>query len=311
MHIYKDINNLPHFKKAVITVGSFDGVHPGHKKILEQLLKEASQINGTAVLITFFPHPRQVLQKNTNPVQSLTTAKEKYAMLQQAGIEHLVEIPFDENFSRLTAEEYIQDFLVKKIKVDTIITGYDHRFGNKREGDYQLLETAAARYNFKVKEIPAHILKDVTISSTKIREALLLADLATAAAYLDYDYFFSATVVQGNKIGNTLGYPTANLELADKNKLIPGNGVYAVEINLENCMVKKGMMNIGVRPTIHGSKRMIEVNIFDFKKDIYGQKIKIIMKKWLRNEKKFDGLDMLKQQLQLDEKQAKGFFKMH
>ncbi|MEO6403889.1 MAG: bifunctional riboflavin kinase/FAD synthetase [Ferruginibacter sp.] len=308
MNVYRNINDLPRFENAVVTVGSFDGVHLGHRKILQQLLSEAEKINGTPLVVTFYPHPKQVLQNLSSPLLTLNTASEKYNILHSEGIENIIEVPFDETFSKLTAAEYIKSFLVEKLHIHTIITGYDHRFGNNREGDFHLLETASLQYGFKVKEIPAHILKNLTISSTKIRAALLKADLETASAYLGYDYFFSGIVVEGNKLGRTIGYPTANLKIQDEHKLIPGNGVYAVQVKINNEGNYKGMMNIGIRPTVNGSKRMIEVNLFDFDKDIYGATLTVVLKKWLRTEQKFDGLEALKKQLALDKQHANSYF---
>lgn len=308
MHVYRNINNLPRFENAVITVGSFDGVHLGHRKILQQLIAEAEKIHGEPVVITFYPHPKQFLQNLTTPLLTLNTAPEKYSILHKAGIEHIVEVPFDEAFSKLSADDYIKNFLVDKLHPHTIITGYDHRFGNNREGDYHLLETASKKYGYQLIEIPARILKDINISSTKIREALLKADIETASAYLGYDYFFSGIIVESNKLGRTIGYPTANVHIQDEHKLIPGNGVYAVEVKINNEGSYKGMMNIGVRPTVDGSNRMIEVNIFDFDKEIYGDILTVTLKKWLRDEQKFNGLDALKQQLAMDKENAVSYF---
>ncbi|RYD72515.1 MAG: bifunctional riboflavin kinase/FAD synthetase [Sphingobacteriales bacterium] len=309
MHIHTDINNLPHFKNAVITIGTFDGVHKGHQQIIGQLLKEAGNIDGTAVLITFYPHPKQVVSTNNNPLYIINTAEEKYNLLHEKGIEHIVVVPFDKSFAEQSALVYIENFLVQKFSPHTIIIGYDHRFGNNREGGYQLLEKEAEKYGFVVKEIPEHILKDVTISSTKIRTALLSGDIDTAADYLGYPYFFSGKVVQGNQLGRTIGYPTANLQIENEEKLIPANGVYAVGVAVEGrTELYKGMMNIGVRPTVDGTKRVIEVNIFDFDEMIYGQKLVITLQKHLRNEVKFNGLDELKAQLAKDKEHALASF---
>lgn len=299
MKVYKDINHLPVFKNAVITIGTFDGVHLGHCQIIEQLLKEATNVAGTPVLITFYPHPKQVIENIQKPLHVLNTASEKYELLHLKGIEHIVVVPFNKEFAEQPAHDYIKNFLVDKFHPNTIIIGYDHRFGKNREGDYKLLEKEASQYNFKVKEIPEHVLQNVTISSTKIREALLSGDISTASAFLGYDYFFSGKVVEGNKLGRTIGYPTANILPDDADKLIPAYGVYAVTVLVQEKLFN-GMMNIGVRPTVDGTKRMIEVNIFDFDKDIYGETIKVTVKKWLRNEVKFSGLDALQEQLAND-----------
>lgn len=309
MQVYQNIDRLPVFKKAVITIGTFDGVHLGHVQIIKQLLQEAEAIDGTPVLITFSPHPKQVVELMKEPLFLLTTPEEKYALLQAHGISHIVVIPFDKKFSGQTAIEYISHFLVDKFHPQTIIIGYDHRFGNNREGDYQLLKDEASRFGYKVIEIPEHELQDVTISSTRIRKALLSGDISKASSYLGYDYFFSAVVVEGNKLGRTMGYPSANLQITEEEKLVPANGVYAVEVAIsDDTNIYKGMMNIGLRPTIDGKERVIEVNIFDLDKDLYGKRMKVICKKWLRNEVKFNGLDELKAQLGKDKVDAMNAF---
>lgn len=304
MKVYTDINHLPEFANAIITIGTFDGVHLGHSLIIEQLLKEAEAVKGTPVLITFYPHPKQVIDNLKKPLYILNTPEEKYELLHLKGIENIVVVPFNKTFAEQPALAYIKHFLVDKFHPHTIIIGYDHRFGNNREGDYHLLEKEALKHNFKVKEIPEHVLQDVIISSTKIREALLTGDIDTAAAYLGYDYFFSGKVIAGNKLGRTIGYPTANLKIEDEKKLIPANGVYAVEVEIKHSashiQQQKGMMNIGVRPTVDGTNRVIEVNIFDFDEEIYGLSIKVTVKKRLRSEVKFSGLDALKVQLAKD-----------
>ena len=303
MKVYSDINALPHFPSVVITTGSFDGVHTGHRLILDQLKKEAMAINGTPVLITFYPHPKHVVQGLEQKLYVLNTPEEKYALLQQQGIEHIVVVPFDDSFAAQSASDYIEHFLVKKFRPVAIVTGYDHRFGNNREGDFALLKKEGERFSFVVKEIPEHILKNVTISSTKIRLAILEGDIKKASEYLGYHYFFSGKIVEGNKLGRTIGYPTANLLIENEDKLIPANGVYAVDVNL-NGRNFKGMMNIGVRPTVDGTKRAVEVNIFDFNEAIYGQTMQVTLKHRLRSEVKFSGLDSLKEQLAKDKENA-------
>ena len=234
----------------------------------------------------------------------LCTQQEKYALLERYGIKTIVVVPFDDKFAAQTPDEYIQHFLVDKFHPHTIIIGYDHRFGKERAGDYNLLEQKAGSYNFLVKEIPEKLIKDVVISSTKIRDALLDGDIETATGYLGYPYFFSGKVIEGNKLGRTIGYPTANIKINEASKLIPGNAVYAVDIALGSRNFK-GMMNIGTRPTVGGTKRLIEVNIFDFDEEIYGKPITISLKKWLRSEKTFKGLNELKAQLAKDEALAR------
>ncbi|MEO5889728.1 MAG: bifunctional riboflavin kinase/FAD synthetase [Ferruginibacter sp.] len=303
MTVHTDIQQLPVFKNALITIGTFDGVHGGHRQIIQLMKSEAAKVGGETVIITFHPHPRRVIGSSNKPVYLLNTLEEKIGLLEKYGIDHLVVVPFTEAFASQSAESYITDFLVSTFHPHTIIIGHDHRFGKGRSGDFQLLEDKAAEFGYEVKEIPGFMLQDMTISSTKIREALLQGDIDTANHFLGYDYFFSGTVVAGNKLGRTIGYPTANLLIADENKLVPGNGVYAVSIKNENDNLS-GMMNIGVRPTVDGTKRVIEVNIFDFDQDIYGKMLTITVKKHLRSEVKFNGLDALKEQLAMDKQAA-------
>ena len=305
MKVYTNIDNLPSFNNAVITIGTFDGVHLGHLQIIRQLITEAVAVKGEPVLITFYPHPKQVVASIQKPLYILNTPEEKYELLHNAGINNIVVVPFTKAFAEQPAGNYIRDFLVEKFHPHTIIIGYDHRFGKDRAGDYHLLEDEAIKFDYKVKEIPEHVLQDVTISSTKIREALLSGDIGTANEFLGYDYFFSGIVIEGNKLGRTIGYPTANLQVTEIQKLIPANGVYAVEVVVEGSAQKyKGMMNIGVRPTVDGTTRVTEVNIFDFDETIYGKTVKVSLVKRLRSEVKFSGMDALKEQLAKDKVNA-------
>lgn len=318
MNVHHDIAHLPEFTNAHITIGTFDGVHKGHQQILELMRSEAAKVNGETVIITFHPHPRQIIGNSTkgkenSDISLLNTMEEKISILSHMEIDHLVIVPFTEAFASQSAESYISDFLVNTFHPHTIIIGHDHRFGKGRAGDFQLMEDKADEFGYKVKEIPGFMLQDMTISSTRIREALLKGDIITSNEFLGYDYFFSGTVVEGNKLGRTIGYPTANLKVEDENKLVPGNGVYAVEIlqpeskpGHQEFAVKifKGMMNIGYRPTVDGSKRVIEVNIFNFDKEIYGETLTVTLKKYLRSEVKFSGIEELKKQLGKDKKEA-------
>ena len=318
MQVHRDINNLPYFKNAAITIGTFDGVHSGHLQIIQQVKREALLNKGESVIITFDPHPRMVLNRKENqaPIRLLTTLLEKTELLAKQRIDHLVVVPFTLEFSNQSAGEYISDFLIEKFHPKTIIIGYDHRFGNNREGDYHLLEKYQQEYHYEVKEIPEQVLNHVTISSTKIRSALKEGDITTAKECLGYDYFFEGKVVDGNKLGRTIGYPTANLEIKNTNKLIPENGIYAVNLAIGKASVNEdslfipesfhqGMMSIGIRPTIADNRRTIEVNIFDFNKDIYGRIVRVYVKYFLRNEEKFDSMEELKKQISLDEIKTK------
>ena len=314
MHIYRNIDHLPAFRRAVITIGTFDGVHTGHQKILEQLHREAARIDGQTVIITFHPHPRKIVKGATADIRLINTLQEKIELLSEKRIDHMVVVPFTEAFSQLTAEQYIQEFLVGKFHPHTIIIGYDHQFGKGRAGDYHLLEDFSRREGFQLQEIPVYLLNEISVSSTRIREAISKADLDTANSLLGYDFFFTGRVVDGNKLGRTLGYPTANLQIEDPEKLIPGDGIYAVEAMeipeetggnaFDNGVRLKGMMSIGIRPTIGGTSRVIEVNIFDFNGDLYGKQLRVFMKKYLRKEEKFPGLDELKQALAKDKENA-------
>ena len=306
MTVYTNIQDLPIFKHSVITIGTFDGVHYGHQQILELMKSAAKQVNGETVIITFHPHPRKIIGTNKAPIFLLNTLEEKINLLEKYGIDHLVIIPFTEKFAQQTAEDYISDFLVNTFHPHTIIIGHDHRFGKDRTGDFQLLADKALEWGYQVKEIPGYMLNNITISSTKIREALLKGDIENAHDLLSYDYYFTGKVVKGNQLGRTIGYPTANIEMIDENKLIPCNGVYSVLVTNEKLKINQqgGMMNIGYRPTVEGNTRTIEVNLFDFDQSLYDETLTITLKKYLRSEVKFSGLDELKKQLEKDKQAA-------
>lgn len=307
MLVHRSIDAIPSFKNAVMTIGTFDGVHLGHQKIIEQLKKEAIAVNGETVLITFDPHPRSVI--HARDIHILNTLNEKIELLQQAGIDHVVVIPFTEVFADQTAMDYVQNFLVKIFAPHTIVIGYDHKFGKNRSGNYTLLESLSSKYNFRVKEIPQQILQEASISSTTIREALTNHNIAKANALLGYSYFFEGKVIEGDKRGRSIGFPTANLLIDNIEKLIPSDGVYAVTayiVNNPSTMIYrlKGMMNIGVRPTINEPQHTIEVHLFDFDENIYEKYIRVYVHQYLRSEQKFDGLEMLKAQLLTDKTAA-------
>jgi len=301
MQVHHDIEQLPAFRNAVITIGTFDGVHLGHRQILDKMKAEAAAINGETVIITFHPHPRKVVSSEFMGIRLITTMEERIGLLDDLGIDHLVVVPFTDVFANQSAEEYIQDFLVARFRPHTIIIGYDHRFGRERAGNFQLLESKAAVYGYRLVEIPKHVLENISISSTSIRKAIIHNDTDTVNKVLGYDFFFSGQVVHGNKLGRKLGYPTANLKVKDDDKIIPGNGIYAVYAQPEGYTEKlKGMMSIGFRPTVDGKQRVIEVNIFDFDKEIYDQQLTVFVRKYLRAELKFDGLDALVRQIDQD-----------
>jgi riboflavin kinase / FMN adenylyltransferase len=301
MQVHRDIENLPAFRNAVITIGTFDGVHMGHRQIIDKLKSEAIAINGETVIITFHPHPKKVVSSAILGIRLINTLDERIELLKQLGIDHLIVAPFTEAFANQTAEDYIKNFLIDKFHPHTIIIGYDHRFGRERLGDYRLLEKKATEYKFQLKEIPKHILENISISSTNIREAISHSDIGTADKLLGYEFFFSGVVVHGDKLGRKLGYPTANLKIMDEEKITPGNGIYAVYAQTEDSPErKKGMMSIGFRPTVDGKKRVIEVNIFDFDEEIYDQTLKVFVKKYLRQEIKFDSLEALVKQIDQD-----------
>jgi len=321
MQIHHNIDQLPVFRRAVVTIGTFDGVHTGHARILHQLREEAARVDGETVIITFFPHPRKVVHGGSHDVRLINTMQEKIDLLSWQKIDHLVIVPFTEAFSQLTAQEYIEAFLLARFHPHTVIIGYDHRFGKGRQGDYHLLEEYSATREFELQEIPVQLLQEMSVSSTRIREAILRADIATANQLLGYPFFFSGTVIKGNQLGRTLGYPTANLEIGNPEKLTPADGVYAVEAQLlpaqpgtgsaradEPSGAKSlfdgprlgGMMGIGIRPTINGTHRTIEVNLFDFDQDIYERELRVFVKTFLRPELKFNGLEELKAALARD-----------
>ncbi len=299
MQVHYNIDSLPHFNNAVLTIGTFDGVHLGHQLIIQSLKKAAKDAGGESVIITFHPHPRKIVSSVVTGIRLLNTLTERIELLAKTGVNHLVVVPFTDYFANQIAEEYIKDFLVEKFKPHTIIIGYDHRFGKERTGDFMLMEQKAIEYNYYLKEIPEHLLDAVKVSSTNIRNAILHGQIEEANKLLGYTFFFEGEVVHGNKIGRTIGYPTANLKSNDEEKIVLGDGIYAVYTTIENKLYK-GMMSIGFRPTINDKKRVIEVNVFDYAKEIYGDTIRVSVKKYLRNEVKFNGLEELKQQLHKD-----------
>ncbi|MCE2497082.1 MAG: bifunctional riboflavin kinase/FAD synthetase [Flavobacteriales bacterium] len=302
MKIYSSIDDFPTLKNAVVTTGTFDGVHVGHRRIIQQLHDIAETIDGETVLLTFWPHPRMVLFDDQD-LRLINTQREKEALLAEAGVDHLIVHPFTKQFSRLTAMEYVRDVLVNRIGTKKLVIGYDHHFGRNREGSFDDLVEFGHTYHFDVEEIPAQVLDNVSVSSTKVRNALLEGDVSTANEYLGSTFELTGKVVRGATLGRTLDFPTANIEVPEKYKLIPADGVYAVEVRVGNEWYK-GMSNIGKRPTVSGQDRQIEAHIFEFDKSIYDQLITLRFHKRLRDEQKFGSLEELKAQLHRDEESA-------
>jgi riboflavin kinase / FMN adenylyltransferase len=303
MAVFFDTNNLPDFKKAVLTIGTFDGVHKGHKAILQKVVNHARMENGTSILITFEPHPRKLLFPD-QPLGIITPLDQKLRLVQDTGIEHVVVVPFTKEFSELTAEKYIKDFLVNIFHPHIIVIGYDHRFGQDRKGDLHLLEDGASLYGYDLIEIPAQMIDEAAVSSTKIRAAIKEGRIEDAAQMLGRNYTLSGTVVHGNKLGRTLGYPTANMQPANGDQILPAVGIYAVRATHEG-ITYNGMLSIGYNPTVTDRKELrIEANLFDFDKDIYGQTLEVAFVKRLRDEQKFDSLDALKAQLHRDKENS-------
>jgi len=305
LKIFNSIKSFNATKPTIVTIGTFDGVHLGHKKIVAQISKNADALNCESLVLTFFPHPRMVLQESTE-MKQLNTLNEKIALLDNLGIDNLVIHPFDKEFSRLTAEEFVKKVLVDVFKIKKIIIGHDHRFGRNRTATIDDLINFGETYGFEVEQISAEEINEVSISSTKIRNALLEGNIELAANYLGYDYSLTGIIFKGKQLGRTIGYPTANITIEEDYKLIPNNGVYIAKSVLNGKTVF-GMMNIGTRPTVDGTKQTIEINFFDFKQDLYGQKITISLLHRMRSEQKFESIDALKNQLGKDKKTALSF----
>ncbi len=303
MKIYHGIEDFKPLGNAVVTSGTFDGVHLGHQQILKRLREVARKVDGETVLITFWPHPRLVLFPDQKDLLLLNTFEEKAALLREFGIEHLLRIPFTREFSNMSSEEFIRKILVETIGTRKLVIGYDHRFGKNREGSFEHLKLHAPEYGFEVEEIPRHEVDNLVVSSTKIRHALLEGDMFTATELLGRPYGISGRVVRGQKIGRILGFPTANIEIDHANKLIPAFGAYAVKVIYEGETFN-GMMNIGMRPTVGGRTRTLEVNIFDFDRDIYGDTLNLQFIAHIRNEKPFPDIESLKNQLISDKEAA-------
>ena len=329
MKIYHQLSDFKKLEKAVVTIGTFDGVHFGHQKIIKRLIELAKSTGGESVILTFFPHPRMIIDPENQDLKMINTVNEKAEILAKLGVDHLIISPFTRDFSNLEPANYIKDILIDTIGTKQIIVGYDHRFGKDRKGGMNELIEQSKIYNYTIEEIAEQDINDVAVSSTKIRAALLEGDVSLAATYLGYDFSISGPVIKGDKIGRTICFPTANIFVEETYELIPGDGIYAVTVEMEqddkagSSKVKdvnqmpstllpstfKGMAYIGQRPTINGMTRNIEVNIFDFEREIYGQTIKMNFLRFLRHDVKFTGLEALTLQLQKDKENTLAFFR--
>ncbi len=309
MKVYNHIDEFKQIKNAVVTIGTFDGVHIGHQKIISRLQEVARQKGGETVILTFFPHPRMILHPDDLNIKLISTMDEKAERLANLGIDHLIITPFTRDFSNLSPQEYIREILVKKIGTTQIIIGYDHRFGKDRSGGLKELQHYSSELGYQVEEIPEQDIDEVAISSTTIRNAILSGDIETAENFLGYPFHLTGKVIKGDQIGRKIGFPTANLFIEESYKLIPSDGIYAVRVDFKskesNLKRANGMAYIGHRPTINGMSRNIEVNIFDFKEDIYGQTIRLNFLEYMRDDQKFNSLEELKEQLSLDEIKAR------
>ena len=302
MKIYTNLSNYTSKTKTFVTIGTFDGVHIGHQKVLSNLINSAKKDNATAVLLTFFPHPRMVLQKDAN-IKLINTIDERIKLLEKTGLETLVIHEFTKDFAEKTALDFVKNVLVDDLKISKLIIGYDHRFGKNREGNFEQLSAFGKTFGFEVSKIPQQEIDHITISSTKIRKAIELGNIEEANRYLGYDFMLTGEIVKGNNLGKKIGFPTANLEIKESYKLLPKTGSYIVKSELENETVY-GMMNIGFNPTVKGKKQTIEIHFFNFSKDLYGQIIQIDVLKFLRDEQKFDSVEDLKNQLEKDKEKS-------
>ncbi len=295
---YFSISDFETKNKTIVTIGTFDGVHIGHNSIIKKLIQASKNTDFETVILSFFPHPRMVLNSDSE-VKLLNTIDEKSILIEKLGLQHLIIHPFDETFANLSAEEFVLEILVKKLNIQKIIIGHDHRFGNNRSANIDDLILFGKKYNFEVEQISAQEVEQVSVSSTKIRAALQLGNIVLANKYLGYNYFLTGKVTKGKQLGRTINFPTANISISDSYKLIPKNGVYIVKSFLNNKWIF-GMMNIGFKPTFEEHKLTIEVHFLDFNSDLYEQQIQVSILKFIREEQKFNGIESLKLQLQKD-----------
>ena len=302
MKILKNVATYKSNKKTFVTIGTFDGVHIGHQKVIKNLVKSASLANASSVLLTFFPHPKMVLQNNTD-IKLINTIDERIQLLEKTGLEKVIIQEFTETFSNYTALDFVKNILVDRLNIDTLIIGYDHKFGKNRKGDFKQLESYGKTFGFKVQEISKQEIDNFTISSTKIRKAIALGEIEKANNYLGYLYMLTGTVIKGKNLGEKIGFPTANIEIKETYKLLPKTGAYVVKSHINNITIF-GMMNIGYRPTVSGENQTIEIHFFDFKKDLYKSTLQIEVLSFLRDEQKFDSVESLKNQLHKDKEKA-------
>ena len=305
MKIHKDLNSIEKIRNPILTVGTFDGVHVGHQSIIERIKDIAKEKDGESVLLTFHPHPRMVLFPDDDSLKLINTIEEKTALLESFGLDHVITIPFEKEFSRITPVQYVRDILVNKIGIHTIVIGYDHHFGRNRQGNLALLKELSPLYEFNVEEIPAQDIDEITVSSTKVRNAILEGQIRIANGFLGYKFSMTGKVVPGRKIGREIGFPTANIQLLDKHKIVPGDGVYAITGNVKG-KTYSGMLNIGTKPTVDDKGiTSIEAHFFDFDLNIYDEIIEISFERKMRDEQKFNNLTSLKEQLITDAQFAK------
>jgi riboflavin kinase/FMN adenylyltransferase len=304
MIIHQGLDHLPEFKNAVLTIGTYDGVHAGHQAIIQRINQIAVKIGGESVVLTFDPHPRLVLDPESKDLKLISTIGEKISLLESFGLQHLVITPFSRNFASMEAEDYVKEILIQKFHPKVIVIGYDHRFGKERKGDIHLLRKIAPEWGFEVEEISVQTIDEISVSSTKVRNALLSGDIVTANQLLAHPFTLSGEVVHGDKIGRTLGFPTANIHISDPHKLIPPPGVYAAWVDVHSNRYQ-GALSIGYRPTVTEKGELrVEVFIRDFNKDIYGQQVRLILIEKIRDDQKFESLDALIHQMHQDVQEA-------
>jgi riboflavin kinase/FMN adenylyltransferase len=310
VRIFKGIDELGAFKNSVVTIGTFDGAHKGHQKILSRLNDRAKETQGESILFTFYPHPRMIVFPENHNLKLLQTIDEKIESLASFGLDNLIIYPFTKEFSRLTAFEFVRDILVEKLKVKTLVIGYDHQFGRNREGDLEFLKETAKIFDFDVEEISAEEVQEVNVSSTKIRQSLNNGNIERANEFLGRPFLCTGKVVEGKRLGRELGFPTLNIEVNNEHKILPKDGVYAVNVQIKDEHLE-GMMNIGQNPTVQKNteqEKKLEVHIFDFDKEVYGAEVKVFFQKFIRDEKTFSNLEELKSQLIQDEKNVRTYF---